>query len=63
MGPIPITRSVVIELAPWSDDDLPLLIALNAPELMAFLGGPETYEKVKERHAKCVASSTRTTPR
>ena len=52
----------MITLAPWSDDDLPLLIALNAPELTTFLGGPETDEKVRERHAKYLASSTGATP-
>ena len=53
----------MIDLVTWSDKDFPLLVALNAPELMTFVGGPETDEKVKERHAKYLDSATRTTPR
>ena len=51
----------MIELAPWSQDDLHLPIALNAPELMAFLGDPETDEQIQKRHTKYVSSSTGTT--
>ena len=52
----------MIKRAPWSSDDVPVDGALNVPELMTILGGPETDEKVKERHAKYLDSSTRTTP-
>jgi len=42
----------MIALATWTDDDLPLLVALNEPELMTFPGGPETDEKVKARRIR-----------
>jgi RimJ/RimL family protein N-acetyltransferase len=41
-----------IALEPWADDDLDLLRRLNTPEIWAHLGGPETEEKVLERHAR-----------
>ncbi|MFF2526370.1 GNAT family N-acetyltransferase [Streptomyces liangshanensis] len=46
-----------VRIAPWSEDDLTLLHAANAPELMRHLGGPETDEAVAERHARYVALS------
>lgn len=46
----------MIELALWTDGDRSLLMALNAPELIAFLGGRETDDKVTERHARYIAS-------
>jgi RimJ/RimL family protein N-acetyltransferase len=51
----------MIELRPYSQDDFPLLIALNAPEMTRYLGGPETDEKLRSRHekyAKLVSSDT-----
>jgi len=42
----------MIALARWTDDDLPLLVALNAPELMTCPGGLETDEKVKARRIR-----------
>jgi RimJ/RimL family protein N-acetyltransferase len=41
-----------VRLAPWTDDDLDLLRRLNTPEVWAHLGGPETEEKLLERHAR-----------
>ncbi|MFB9839301.1 GNAT family N-acetyltransferase [Actinoallomurus acaciae] len=41
-----------IALEPWAEDDLDLLRRLNTPEIWAHLGGPETEEKVVERHAR-----------
>lgn len=41
-----------ITIEPWTDDDLDLLRRLNTPEVWAHLGGPETEEKVLERHAR-----------
>lgn len=41
-----------ITLEPWTDADLDLLKRLNTPEIWAHLGGPETEEKVLERHAR-----------
>lgn len=42
---------------PWSEDDLPLLIRLNAPEMMEHLGGPETPEQVEVRHSRYTAAA------
>jgi RimJ/RimL family protein N-acetyltransferase len=39
-----------VRLVPWTRDDLPLLVRLNAPEMMEHLGGPETDEKLRERN-------------
>jgi RimJ/RimL family protein N-acetyltransferase len=41
-----------IAIEPWTDADLGLLRRLNTPEVWAHLGGPETEEKVIERHAR-----------
>ena len=41
-----------IQLKPWADEDLDLLRRLNTPEIWAHLGGPETEEKVLDRHAR-----------
>ncbi|GLY89623.1 GNAT family N-acetyltransferase [Actinoallomurus iriomotensis] len=41
-----------ITLEPWAEDDLDLLRRLNTPEIWAHLGGPETEEKVVERHRR-----------
>jgi RimJ/RimL family protein N-acetyltransferase len=42
----------LISIEPWTDADLDLLRRLNTPEVWAHLGGPETEEKVLERHAR-----------
>ncbi|GGP56525.1 GNAT family N-acetyltransferase [Saccharothrix coeruleofusca] len=44
-----------IELLPWSEGDVDLLRLLNAPELTAQLGGPETAEQVLARHRRYLA--------
>jgi RimJ/RimL family protein N-acetyltransferase len=44
----------MIQLRPYSEDDLPLLIAQNSPEMTVYLGGPETDEKLRSRHEKYV---------
>lgn len=42
-----------IELLPWSEDDLQLLIeTVGDPVMMAYLGGPESPEKIAERHRR-----------
>jgi RimJ/RimL family protein N-acetyltransferase len=41
-----------IAIEPWTDDHLGLLRRLNTPEVWAHLGGPETEDKVLERHAR-----------
>ncbi|MFE6868650.1 GNAT family N-acetyltransferase [Kitasatospora sp. NPDC057692] len=43
-----------VRLEPWSEQDGALLSALNAPELTAHLGGPETAEQVARRHRRYV---------
>ncbi|MEV7424728.1 MULTISPECIES: GNAT family N-acetyltransferase [unclassified Streptomyces] len=47
-----------VRLEPWSESDLGLLRAANAPELMRHLGGPETEEQLLKRHKRYVALST-----
>lgn len=46
-------------IQPWTDTDLPLLQLLNAPEMTAHLGGPETAEQVAARHKRYVAGEGR----
>ncbi|WP_328583117.1 GNAT family N-acetyltransferase [Streptomyces sp. NBC_00370] len=46
-----------VRLDPWSEGDLDLLRGMNAPELMAHLGGPETDEQVLKRHRRYVELS------
>ncbi|WP_447038116.1 GNAT family N-acetyltransferase [Streptomyces sp. DSM 118878] len=43
----------VMRLEPWSDADGPALLErLNTPEMTAHLGGPETPEKLADRHRR-----------
>jgi RimJ/RimL family protein N-acetyltransferase len=40
-------------IEPWAQDDLPLLHGLlGDPAMMEHLGGPESPEKIEERHAR-----------
>ncbi|MEU8761119.1 GNAT family N-acetyltransferase [Streptomyces sp. NPDC048659] len=41
-----------VRLEPWSDADFGLLKAMNAPELMEHLGGPETDEQLAARQLR-----------
>ena len=42
-----------IELQRWSDDDLPLLKKLlGDPEMMKYLGGPESEEQIVQRNQR-----------
>ncbi|MGL4257648.1 MAG: GNAT family N-acetyltransferase, partial [Microbacterium sp.] len=41
-----------VELRPWSEGDLAVLERANTPEMTAYLGGPESDEQVRERHAR-----------
>ncbi|MFF0476671.1 GNAT family N-acetyltransferase [Streptomyces sp. NPDC004284] len=50
------TPQVLLE--PWSEEDAGLLHALNAPELMGHLGGPETEEQLVRRHRRYVDLSS-----
>lgn len=42
----------VIRLRPWSDGDLELAKQLNDPDMTRHLGGPETDEKIRQRHER-----------
>ncbi|MFK3730490.1 GNAT family N-acetyltransferase [Streptomyces sp. NPDC088090] len=53
--------AVSVRLEAWSGTDAGLLRALNAPELMEHLGGPETEEQLARRHRRYVALSADTT--
>ena len=43
-----------VELRPYSEEDLLLLRRNNAPEMMEYLGGPETEEKLLDRHQRYI---------
>jgi RimJ/RimL family protein N-acetyltransferase len=43
-----------IRLEPWGEDDLALLVRINAPEMTEHLGGPETTQQVADRHRRYV---------
>jgi len=43
---------MTVRIEPWRHDDLWLVEAMNAPELMTELGGPETPAKLVERHER-----------
>lgn len=45
---------MTIALAPYEDSDIDLLYRLNTPEMTAYLGGPESDEKIHTRHERCV---------
>ncbi|MGV9312728.1 GNAT family N-acetyltransferase [Streptomyces sp. NPDC003691] len=48
------TTDAAVRIEPWSEADLPLLRAANAPEMTVELGGPESEEKVLSRHRRYV---------
>ncbi|EOP60283.1 hypothetical protein IKQ_05999 [Bacillus cereus VDM053] len=43
------TNALQIRIEPWSDTDFTLLRRLNAPEMLEYLGGPESEEKILAR--------------
>lgn len=46
-------QQTVINIRPWSADDLPLLTRLMGdPDMTAYLGGPETPEQIRNRHER-----------
>jgi RimJ/RimL family protein N-acetyltransferase len=46
-------RQTEVAIRPWSDSDLPLLERLMGdPAMTEHLGGPETLEKIRERHER-----------
>ncbi|MFB9675121.1 GNAT family N-acetyltransferase [Streptosporangium vulgare] len=44
----------LVRLDPWAETDLDLLRRINAPEMTEHLGGPETEEKLLDRHRRYV---------
>ncbi|MGW5425163.1 GNAT family N-acetyltransferase [Streptomyces sp. NPDC003943] len=56
------TTRTSVRLEPWSEGDFELLRAMNAPELMTHLGGPETDEQLvarQQRYEKVAADAER----
>ncbi|MDT0342991.1 GNAT family N-acetyltransferase [Streptomyces litchfieldiae] len=47
-----MSESAGVRIAPWGEDDFELLRRANAPEMMAHLGGPESEEKLRDRHRR-----------
>jgi len=47
----------------WTDVDLPLLEAANAPEMTAHLGGPEADAQVRRRHERYLRTWDEGVPR
>ena len=46
-------QSIKVDIRPWSADDLPLLERLMGdPAMTEHLGGPETPEKIRDRHTR-----------
>ena len=44
-----------VQLLPWSEEDLPLLEKLlGDPEMMTYLGGPESPEQILRRHQRYI---------
>lgn len=55
--------ATVVRLEPWGSGGLELLRRTNVPELMEFLGGPESEEKLQDRHHRYLAGWTDGTSR
>jgi len=55
--------SVTIQLEPWTDGDMPLLVRLNAPEMTEHVGGPESTEQLTRRLQRYVAGASSLTAR
>ncbi|MEV6882677.1 GNAT family N-acetyltransferase [Streptomyces sp. NPDC051135] len=43
-----------VSLVPWAEGDLWLLRRINSPEMTVHLGGPETEERLLDRHRRYV---------
>jgi RimJ/RimL family protein N-acetyltransferase len=50
-------RRMRVAIESWTDADLPLLRAQNTPEMTRYLGGPESEEKLLDRHRRYVEGS------
>jgi RimJ/RimL family protein N-acetyltransferase len=44
--------AIIVRLEAWTEADLGILRQANTPEMMAHLGGPETEERLLDRHRK-----------
>jgi len=54
-----MSEIAAVHIEPWGDDDLSLLQKLvGDPAMMEHLDGPESDEKISERHARYVTAST-----
>lgn len=54
--------STKVTIRPWTEEDLSLLQSMNTEKMWEYLGGPETEEKVIDRHhryLKAVPGKTR----
>jgi RimJ/RimL family protein N-acetyltransferase len=53
-------QQIDVEIRPWSDRDFPLLERLMGDPVMTdHLGGPETPEKIRERHERYCSGNDR----
>ena len=53
-----MSRDNIVSIRPWSADDLPLLERLlGDPAMTLHIGGPETPEKLRERHQRYLDAS------
>ena len=53
----------LIDLQPWSEENLSLLERLNTPEMTKFLGGPESKEQLLRRHSRYLEAAASPTTR
>ncbi|EEM02704.1 hypothetical protein CN568_27970 [Bacillus pseudomycoides] len=42
----------IIQIKPWEDKDLDLLVRINTPVMMQHLGGPENEEQILKQHKR-----------
>ena len=52
-------RAIAVRLEPWGAEDFDLLVALNAPEMTRYVGGPETQKELLDRQAGYAAADSR----
>ncbi|MFJ7268620.1 GNAT family N-acetyltransferase [Streptomyces sp. NPDC099050] len=50
---------ITVRLEPWAEDDFWLLLRKNEPAMTGHLGGPETEDKLRDRHRRYLALSAR----
>ena len=47
-----MSSRVDVRIEPWGEEDLPLLMKLNDPEMTKHVGGPESSAKLAERQSR-----------